>query len=126
MKKFSIISFILILTSCATVPEIQTISIYDRDQVSWSFVDGTGKIEGDGFLMRRDGMLVKCSGQQVSLTPVSDYAVERFTNIYGNPNGGYNSAFGGRNVDDADPAYRSDARSTYCDVDGKFTFTNLD
>ena len=83
---------VLILTSCAVAPTFQTQSTYDRDQVSWSFEEGTGKIEGDGFLMRRDGMLVKCAGQRVGLVPVSEYSIERFTFIYGTPNGGYNTA----------------------------------
>jgi hypothetical protein len=126
MKKLSIFGFILILASCATSPVIETFSSYDRNQIAWSLVDGTGKLEGDGFLSRRDGILVKCSGQEVGLVPVSDYAIERFTNIYGNPNGGYNTAgFGSRNVDTADPDYVNDRRTTICDVDGKFSFENL-
>ena len=125
MKILSIFGFILILTSCATSPVIETLSSYDRNQIAWSLVDGTGKLEGDGFLSRRDGMLVKCSGREVGLVPVSDYAIERFTKIYGNPNGGYNSAFAGRSIDTADPDYYNDERSTICDVDGKFSFENL-
>jgi len=126
MRKFSILAVILILTSCATAPAFQTQSTYDRDQVSWSFKEGTGKIEGDGFLMRRDGMLVKCAGQGVFLVPVSEYSIERFTFIYGTPNGGYNTAgYGRRIADDPDPVYVEDHRSSFCDVDGKFTFDNL-
>ena len=126
MRKFSILAVILILTSCATAPAFQTQSTYDRDQVSWSFEEGTGKIEGDGFLMRRDGMLVKCAGQGVGLIPVSEYSIERFTFIYGTPNGGYNTAgYGSRIVDDPDPVYLEDSRDSFCDVDGKFTFDNL-
>ena len=126
MKKLSIFGFLLILTSCTTPSAIETFSSYDRNEIAWSLTDGTGKLEGDGFLSRRDGMLVKCSGQEVGLVPVSDYATERFTNIYGNPNSGYNTAgFGRRNVDIADPDYLSDARLTICDVDGKFSFENL-
>ena len=127
MKKISIFAFILILASCATSPvTIETFSSYDRNQIAWSLADGTGKLEGDGFLSRRDGMLVKCSGQEVGLVPASDYAIERFTNIYGSPNGGYNTAgYGNRNADAADPDYINDVRTTICDVDGKFSFENL-
>ena len=126
MKKYIIFGLIFLVTSCTTTPVSQTLSIYDRDQVAWSFSDGTGKVEGDGFLPRRDGMLVKCSGQQVNLIPLSDYAIERITNIYGNPNGGYNTAgYGSRRVDEADSTYWNDTRKTVCDVDGKFVFNNL-
>lgn len=125
MKKFSIIGLILILSSCAT-PVAETYSTYDRTQVLWSLEDGTSKVVGDGFLSRRDGMLVKCSGQTVNLFPVSDYAIERFTNIYGNPNGGYNTAgFGMRRVDNPDSRYINDSRTAVCDVDGKFSFDNI-
>ena len=126
MKKYIIFGLIFLVTSCTTTPVSQTLSIYDRDQVAWSFSDGTGKVEGDGFLSRRDGMLVKCSGQQVNLIPLSDYAIERITNIYGNPNGGYNTAgYGSRRVDEAVSTYWNDTRQTVCDVDGKFVFNNL-
>ena len=81
MKNYIILSLLFIFAACATTPFSETLSIYDRNQVAWSFSDGTGKVEGDGFLYRRDGMLVKCYGQQVNLIPVSDYAIERFTNI---------------------------------------------
>ena len=126
MKNLAIFCLLFVFVSCATTPPVTTLSLYDRDEVSWFFENGTGRIEGDGFLRRNDGMLVKCAGNQVGIFPVSEYATERITNLYGSPNGGYNTAgYGTRQVDEADPLYLQDAKMQTCDVDGKFSFSNL-
>ncbi len=130
MKKItSILISFAILSACATVAPLPIISNYDKSEVEWSFSDGTGRVEGNAFLSRRDGMLVKCSGQQASLIPVGTYSTERFTKLYGNVNGGYNTFGLGRvSIESESPdylEYSEDYRGTICDVDGKFVFENL-
>ena len=131
MKKIiSLLISLIILSSCAISPTILPIdSYYDKSEVEWSFADGTGKVEGNAFLSRRDGMLVKCSGQEVGLVPVGTYSTEIVTKLYRNVNGGYNTAGLGRVSIDTQSQdyleYMQDNRRTVCDVDGKFVFENI-
>ncbi len=130
MKKItSILISFAILSACATVAPLPIISNYDKSEVEWAFEDGTGRVEGNAFLSRRDGMLVKCSGQQATLLPVGTYSTERFTKLYGNANGGYNTAGPGRVTIETQSQdyleYAEGHRTTICDVDGKFVFENL-
>ena len=97
-------------------------SSYDRDEIAWSFGYGTSTISGSGFLRRINGELVTCAGNEVSFVAVGEYSTERMTKLYGNAYRGHNTR---RNVADAEPQYNQDWKSTYCDVDGKFTLQNM-
>lgn len=125
MKKTILVASIasLFLAGCIpAVVEQPILSSYDRGEISWSLKKGSGIIEGNGFLRRNDGMLVKCAGQEVSLVAAGTYATERFTKLYGNYLGGYNKY---RDVEDAQAGYNQDMKITICDVDGKFEFKDV-
>ena len=136
MKKLYLISSFLILTSCVSTPLTpeynsyikdvkKTLTVYNREEVSWSFEKGTGILIGSGFLVQNSGNVVKCSGKEVALYPVSSYSKERFRNIYGSVYGGFNPASLPRRVDTANYQYTQDRITSTCDIDGKFKFTNL-
>ena len=115
------------LVGCAST-KITVDIPYDGSEVQWSLVEGSSSIEGDAFLQRNDGMLVKCSGRFVWLTPFSSYEEELVTKVTGKPEGGFNTYGIGRKVWDADEDYMkmsNDSRKSTCDVDGKFAFKNI-
>ena len=126
MKTILIILSTLFIASCASTPPIITNSSFDANEVSWFLEEGTGTIKGSAFFQRRDGMLVTCAGNIVSITPVGTYSSERILNLYGNTVSGRNSfGIGSNTVDDADPQYLEYTKEKICDVDGKFSFKNL-
>ena len=126
MKKILIILSALFITSCADV--MVTNSSFDANEVSWFLEEGTGTLKGSAFLQRRDGMLVTCAGNLVELIPVGTYSSERISNIYGNLDSGRTTfnIFASTRVDEADQQYLTTYnKEKICDVDGKFSFTNL-
>lgn len=120
--------FIAVVTAgCAGVPINAT---YDRSEIAWSLGEGTGQVEGNAFLTRGDGQVVRCSGEMVSLGPVSSYTEEYNVKVYGSPKGGFAPVglFGAKGADIKDEVERQiaqDHRFTRCDVDGRFSFSNL-
>lgn len=118
----------VLLAACAPMREIISInSVYDQREVKWALVDGTGSVEGSGFLSRNDGILVKCAGKPVGLIPYAEYASERITKIYQSEQGGYRPFYVARYRQIEKPAsqYVSDRRTKTCDVDGKFSFAKV-
>ena len=128
MKKILIILIALFIASCAATPVMVTNSSFDANEVSWFLEEGTGTLKGSAFLQRRDGMLVTCAGNLVELIPVGTYSSERISNIYGNLDSGRTTfnIFASTRVDEADQQYLTTYnKEKICDVDGKFSFTNL-
>ena len=118
---------LVILGGCMTYVSVN--QEYDPSEVLWSLGDGKATIEGDAFLMRNDGVIVKCSGREVWLTPVSNYEIELVTKLTGSPDGGFNKfGFAHKYVDLNSKDYKlmaNDSRKTVCDIDGKFKFHNI-
>ena len=127
MKKILIIISALFIASCAATPVVVTNSSFDANEVSWFLEEGTGTLKGSAFLQRRDGMLVTCAGNLVSIFPVGTYSSERISNIYGNLDSGRTTfnIWTSTRVDEADQQYLIYSKEKKCDVDGKFSFTNL-
>ena len=125
MKTFLILLNVLFLASCASNTVVTNAS-FDVNEVSWFLNEGTGTVKGSAFFQRRDGMLVTCAGNIVSITPVGTYSSERISNIYGNTVSGRTTfGFGAVRVDEPDPQYLKYSKQKLCDVDGKFSFNNL-
>lgn len=101
----------------ATVP-------FDATTASYINKSGRNSITGEAFRKRNDGMLVTCAGEEVILFPVTQYAMQRITHIYGNVNGGRTN-----NVlvsaGSSDPQYLKYTRTTRCDSNGQFAFNGV-
>jgi hypothetical protein len=120
-----------------SIGNIEIDSNYARSEISWSLEEGNNIIEGDGFLMRRDGQIVKCSGRKVELIPQGTYSKERMKLKYGTGNfvrlpmyehqlsQRHDYTYEGIYLELADPKYTEDIRSTICNIDGKFKFKNI-
>lgn len=148
MKNYLLI-IVIFLSSCTTyqydssydydysIGVIEMDSAYSRSKVSWSLEDGNNTIRGDGFLMRRDGQIVKCSGRMVQLIPYGTYSEERMRLKYASRkyvrlpmyehqlSQLHDFTYQGMYLELADPKYTEDIRSTTCNIDGKFNFKNI-
>lgn len=123
MKRVLILNSVFLLTACATVPSHTTTATFDPAEVAWAEAEGANTITGNAVLRTVSGEVRTCAGFDVSLVPVSRYAVERFTAIYGSPEGGYSN----RAIEftSTDPGYMSARRTTTCDSQGNFRFERL-
>lgn len=148
MKNYLLI-IVIFLSSCTTyqydssydydysIGVIEMDSAYSRSEVSWSLEGGNNTIRGDGFLMRRDGQVVKCSGRMVQLIPYGTYSEERMRLKYASRKYArlpmyehqlsqlHDFTYQGMYLELADPKYTEDIRSTTCNIDGKFNFKNI-
>ena len=148
MKNYLLI-IVIFLSSCTSyqydssydydysIGVIEMDSAYSRSEVSWSLENGNNTIRGDGFLMRRDGQIVKCSGRMVQLIPYGTYSQERVRLKYASQkfvrlpmyehqvSQLYDFTYQGMYLELADRKYTEDIRSTTCNIDGKFNFKNI-
>ena len=115
----------LSLTACGGVQEIETTVPFNEAEASYINKKGKATVSGQAFLKRRDGVVVTCAGAEVHLFPVTEYAKQRITAIYGSANGGYRSAFGQGFSEADDPKYYEYSRETNCDAEGDFVFKGV-
>lgn len=120
----------VMLCSCASiVPQQRKVTLsstFSPSSVAWFNTKGTGSIEGQAFFQTRGGQPRTCAGLQIFLEPQSAYGDERLLAIYGSLNSGYVPAALTRVqfVPD-DPAYKQAMKTSVCDAQGNFSFTNL-
>ena len=122
-KKYAVlIAACLTLLGCVS-PDVATVP-FDATKATYINNSGRNSITGEAFRKRNDGLLVTCAGEEVSLFPVTEYAMQRVTHIYGSVNGGRtNNIF--VNAGSADPQYLKYIRTTRCDSDGQFAFNGV-
>ena len=127
MMKSIVFSLIagLSLTACSGVQEIETTVPFNEAEAAYINKTGKATVSGQAFLKRRDGVVVTCAGAEASLFPVTEYAKQRMTAIYGSENGGYRSAYGKRHSKADDPKYYEYTRETNCDAEGDFEFKGV-
>lgn len=121
--KFSVLGFVGLM-GCVPVQEIEISSEFSATEAAIINKPGSGVLNGEAFLKRRDGQVVTCAGEMANLVPATSYAVERITAIYGSPNGGYRPALGA-NYDDGADEYQEMIRQVRCDSEGRFTFKGV-
>lgn len=122
MKPYYFIIAILAISGCVGA-DIATVPFNEKEA---AFINKSGKntIIGEAFRKRNDGMVVTCAGEEVSLIPVTQYASQRISHIYGNANRGKTGTVLD-NAGKADAQYMAMSKSAVCDASGKFTFTGI-
>ncbi len=117
---------VLLLAGCATGPVLLQ-SRFNPAEVAWFAGRGTNTIEGSAIVRSYNGKVKTCAALPVMLLPVSAYARERMTYLYGSGEEGYNLLVGGRPADFAgdDPRYLAAVKATRCDARGRFAFSEL-
>lgn len=120
-----IVVVLLGLTACSAPMALH--SRFDPAEIAWFSRRGTNTIEGTAIARSYRGAVKTCAAQTVTLFPVSTYASERMTALYGNAKEGFNPVTAGRPADfeGDDPAYHEAARTMRCDGRGRFAFSEL-
>jgi hypothetical protein len=104
----------LALGACASVEKKLP---FDSKVHTAALAKGTAKIEGEGFLRRRNAWIARCSGEVVYLVPDTPYFRE-WVEIYRSGNTIENASA-------LNEKHRGAIRKTQCNMQGKFTFANL-
>ena len=127
LKKILAVTSVSVLAGCYPSPkEIKTTVDFNKEVASIINQKGKATVSGQAFLKQSGGGVVTCAGSEVSLFPVTEYAKQRITAIYGTENGGYkkyNPYTVTKNSDNED--YNNYSRSATCDAEGDFSFTSL-
>lgn len=131
MKKASILAAALALSGCASLAppaprSVQLTTTFNKEDVAWFEVKGTGTISGQSFFQTRGGQPRTCAGLEVALLPRSNYADERLRAIYGSSDKGYATAAATRiEFTPNDQSYVQTQKTTVCDAQGNFIFSDL-
>jgi len=127
-----ILAFILTasLTGCASMmpqpKQVTLSSAFNAQDVAWFNSSGTGSITGQAFFQTRGGQPRTCAGLEVSLQPHSSYGDERLIAIYGTTESGFAPTTTMRvKFNPDEPAYHKMRKTTVCDAQGNFSFTQL-
>lgn len=126
MRSFAFRSLALFFAAAALAgcqsSALQTQTRFNPDEAAFIKAQGKSVISGHAFLKRATGVNVYASGEIVRLTPVTSYARERFTLLYGA--GKFITAARMPKVD-VDPVYAEHTRTTKADHMGRFSFDRV-
>jgi hypothetical protein len=107
----------LLVAACAarTKPAFVPTQPFNDTDFAWSASKGRGTVTGQAFLKTVGGDVKTCAGNEVSLVPDNSYTEEIHSALQTNR---YGSAV-------YDPRYYQFRRTTTCDAEGRFSFSDL-
>lgn len=137
MKKLWTVAVLLGLSGCVTMqPEViqyKITSTFDSEFAKNQIANGLGEINGTAFLRQQGGGVVTCAAQDVHLIPITDYTVDRVSQLYGGAPALNQVA--SQNIQNMrkrypvfipdPPEYKEYSRITKCDANGEFQFTQV-
>lgn len=127
-KSLIVAALLATLAGCVTPPQKYTMkSKFDVVEADKLLKDGKNSVHGSSLIRQRGGGVVTCAGNEVILTPATEYATERMLVIYGNTERGYNPAMGGKNIvfENQHGLYGFNTKQVLCDAQGFFNFEKL-
>ena len=119
----AILPLLLIVVSVAgcvvtTAPTPIRVQGFDAAEVAYIHDVGTDRIEGNAFLRQKGGGVVTCAGEAVRLIPLGQFAKKYFRIRYIEKKAA--------TLDPWDaPAFHDHVRTTRCESDGRFLFTEV-
>ncbi|MGZ9568805.1 hypothetical protein ACVTTK_05500 [Alcaligenes nematophilus] len=137
MKRLLGIAVLAGLTGCVTMQpkemEYKIASDFNIEFARNQIADGLGEINGTAFLTQKGGGVVTCAGQDVHLFPVTEYASDRVSYLYGGlPSLNRTVTQNIRNVLNRKPSfvpdppeYKEYSKVTKCDANGEFQFSQV-
>ena len=129
IKKIFAVSLIAVLAGCVPSPEvIKTTVDFDKEAASIINKKGKATVSGQAFLKQGGGGVVTCAGAGAFLIPMTEYAKQRISGIFGSSDGGYrtiNRYRGGAFLASENEDYNALIRSAICDAEGDFSFDNV-
>ncbi len=119
------------LSGCAQVTTVPATKAFNAAEAEQAMRPGHNIIDGSALIRQNGGGVVTCAGQEVQLTPATDYANERMVIRYESMQQGY-WPIGAPNIinpprvpEEPDPRYLRFGKTTTCDAQGKFQFADL-
>jgi hypothetical protein len=115
-----------LLSACA-VPQATPVTLstaFNAAEVAWANGQGNNTITGSAVLRTVGGDPKTCAGFAVTLTPVSTYSSEIMAQQFGSTTSGFIHEYSIKNVS-PESAYFETQRSTTCDAQGRFVFSNV-
>uniref|UniRef100_UPI003340D977 hypothetical protein n=1 Tax=Castellaniella defragrans TaxID=75697 RepID=UPI003340D977 len=124
------------IAGCAVPQKVAKYTVsapFDEQAASEQMQPGGGVLRGNAFMRQQGGGVVTCAGSDVMLIPVTDYATERLSRVYGHAPGAGETVYSdirnllGERIEFSPdfPAYKEIARTIKCDGKGEFTFTAI-
>ena len=122
------LSTIFCVSCTPLVPMVDLYSVFNPEDANYINEPGSASIKGAAFVRKKDGSVITCAGGTVNVMPITEYAQERITHIYGSPAGGYAGTGSGRTfprLPEPPTTYLSYSREVICGPDGRFEVSKL-
>lgn len=113
----------LLLGGCQQTQRHAATVAFSAEEAAFIRKPGTGVITGHAFRTRSTGVVVNAAGEVVRLVPVTAYASERFTQLYGTRKFLPVARYPANDV--VDPAYAELTRTVKTEANGRFVFENV-
>ncbi|HLR78584.1 MAG TPA: hypothetical protein VK062_05995 [Burkholderiaceae bacterium] len=130
-RTLTLIATVAVTAGCTTAVNVQ--NDFDVRAAQAQMEAGNGSVAGTAFMLKRNGDVVTCAGNEVYLVPATDYAKERFSRMY--PGMPTTTATSLKHVDEImfrrqvffpdPPAYYLATKATICDENGNFAFHDI-
>jgi hypothetical protein len=124
-KTFAFLGAIALVGCSHQQPMVSVSAPFDLGQTMQLMAPGKNTIKGYAAVTQPNGNVFNCAGQTVTLLPATDYAVERVTRLYGNPDNGYRPVTKQITFANTPVEYTDLRKKTTCDEQGHFRFDNV-
>jgi hypothetical protein len=124
--KLSLLVIAFCITGCVQPQAPITVTLnstFNEEEAKSLLKDGTNTIQGNAFMRQQGGGVVTCAGNEVFLTPDTDYSKERMVAIYGSSEIGL-SQRPIQFIPDI-KAYKDLVKKTQCNSQGNFKFEKV-
>lgn len=113
----------IFLTACITMQPriVKILEPFDGVEAAAMLEPGLNTIVGGALMRQRGGAIVTCAGLPVHLVPATNYAKRRMSSIYGSQSVSTDVVRFEPDI----PDYSTMVRSTICNVQGQFTFSQV-
>jgi hypothetical protein len=111
------VTAMLALSACAVQKPYVITTKFDPAEVAWSTKPGTASIHGQAFMKTVGGDVKTCAGNEVDLIPFNSYVTEQQDAVH------HGLTWGGFSY--LDPARKVAWRTTRCNAQGDFVFSNI-
>lgn len=124
-RVISVLALLLVVASCGPRNDIRLTEggpPFSGNAAAYIHKKGTVRIDGEAFVLNRNGRPLYAAGEMIRLVPATDYAKFRFAKLY---RGG---AFVPANAIpriSPDPQYAQYTRTTTASARGKFSFQDI-
>lgn len=115
MNKLTTLGFVLLITACASGPEVIQRIPFNSAEFASLPTRGSATVKGQAYIKTSAGELYYPRGEQARLNPVTSYSKQWYEVNY----------LANKNIADADPRYLEYVYKAGFDHEGNFQFNNI-